>query len=238
MTNTTAVLTCTSGPMPGSVPMLFNPEKISIDRSASYRSHGSSSPNGGNNGATGTSFQRAEALLIKLSDVTFAGPETKALCDQLLNWLSPGSGAAGQALAGVLATKGLVNSGMVNRLPVLSFIYGPPMLGFCYQVVLTHVHISYTRFTPFGVPVRAKVSIDLKEQPSLLGTLPTNPTSGGLPGRRSYTVTEGEDLVNLARTQYGTTSHWRRLADANAIDDPLRMRPGTTVYLPNPHEFD
>ncbi|MGP3690553.1 LysM peptidoglycan-binding domain-containing protein [Streptomyces sp. IBSNAI002] len=237
MTHTTAVLTCTSAPMPGAVPLLFTPDKLSMDRSASYRSHGSSSPNGGNKGSKRV-FERAEPLLIKLNDVTFTGGETKALCDQLLNWLSPGSGAAGQAVAGVLAKKGF-SEGMVNRQPVLSFVYGgPPALGFFYQVVLTHVHISYTRFTAAGAPVRAKVSIDMKEQPSLLGTLPTNPTSGGLPGRRSYTVTEGEDLVNLARTQYGSTSHWRRLADANAIDDPLRMRPGTTVYLPNPHEFD
>ncbi|MCY0931977.1 hypothetical protein OTB20_38545 [Streptomyces sp. H27-H1] len=238
MTNTTAVLTCTTLPMAGAVPLLFNPEKITISREVGYRSHGSSSQNGAKNGETGTSFQRAEALKINLSDVVFTGGETKALCDQLLNWMSPGSGAAGQALAGVLVKTAGFNPGLVNRLPVLSFVYGPPMLGFCYQVVLIGATINYTRFTGAGVPIRARVTLNMKEQPSLLGTLPTNPTSGGLPGRRSYTVTEGEDLVNLARTQYGSTAHWRRLADANAIDDPLRMRPGTTVYLPNPHEFD
>ncbi|MFI8106604.1 LysM peptidoglycan-binding domain-containing protein [Streptomyces sp. NPDC086023] len=245
MTNTTAVLICSEPPMPGAVPFLFNPDKITMSREVAYRSHGSSSQNGNKNGETGTSFQRAEALKISVSDVVFSGSETKELCDQLLNWMSPGSGALGQvagaaalAKGGSLVKAGVVDAGAVNRLPVVRFIYGPPMQGFCYNVVLLSVSINYTRFSHAGVPIRARVTISMKEQPSLLGTLPTNPTSGGLPGRRSYTVTEGEDLVNLARTQYGSTSHWRRLADANAIDDPLRMRPGTTVYLPSPHELD
>ncbi|WP_405497602.1 hypothetical protein [Streptomyces sp. NBC_00096] len=245
MTNTNAALICTEPAMPGAVPFLLNPDKISMSRELGYKTHGSTSKNGNKQGETGTSFQRAEALKIGLSDVTFAGPETKELCDQLFNWISPGGGALGQTAAAaqlqkgsLLSRVGLIDEGSYNRIPVVTFTYGPPMLGFYYNVVLVSVTVNYVRFTPSGIPIRAKATINMKEQPSLLGTLPTNPTSGGLPGRRSYTVTEGEDLVNLARTQYGSTSHWRKVADANGIDDPLRMRPGQTVYLPNPHELD
>lgn len=237
MTNTTAVLLCTERPMPGAVPLLFNPDKVTMTREIGYRAHGSSSQGGGKAGESGTNFRKAEALKINLNDVVFSGMETKPLCDQLFNWMSPGSGDLGQQLGAVMTARLGANKELCNKLPELQFIYGPPEMGFCYTVVLISATANYTRFTSAGVPVRARVTINMKEVPSLLGTLPTNPTSGGLPGRRSYTVTEGEDLVNLARTHYGSTSHWRRVADANGIDDPLRMRPGTTVYLPSPQEL-
>ncbi|MCB5164595.1 hypothetical protein LG634_07070 [Streptomyces bambusae] len=244
MTTTNAALICKQPSMPGAVPFLLNPDKITISREVGYRSHGSSSANGSQQGETGTSFQRAEALKINLSDVVFTGPETKELCDQLLNWMSPGGGAAGQVSAAkhvqkrsALSRYGFLDDDSYNQLPVVTFTYGPPMQGFYYNVVLLSASINYQRFTRAGIPIRARATIQMKEQPTLLGTLPTNPTSGGLPGRRAYTVTEGEDLVNLARSQYGSTSHWRKVADANAIDDPLRMRPGTTVYLPSPQEL-
>ncbi|MFJ6636270.1 LysM peptidoglycan-binding domain-containing protein [Streptomyces sp. NPDC091376] len=231
-----AMLVCTQAPMVGAVPFLFPPDKVQMTRDVQFSSHGSSSPNGAKPAGGLESFKKAEPLKINLSEVLFSGPETKPLCDQLLNWMSPGSGRLGQMVGGALAVK-TKSMNHVNRLPVLTFQMGPPSAGFLYDVMLQSAQISFTRFNRTGIPIRARATLTLKEQPSLLGTLPTNPTSGGLPGRRTYTVTEGEDLVNLARSHYGGTSDWRRLADANGIDDPLRMRPGTTIYLPNPDEF-
>ncbi|GEC09578.1 peptidase M23 [Streptomyces spinoverrucosus] len=233
-----AMLICSAPPMPGAVPFAFNPEKVTMARDSKMSIFGSGSLGGGKPaGSTGTTFKRAEPAKITLSEVTFTGMQTKPLCDQLLNWLSPGSGALGQAVGGALAvaTKGAVN--LTNNLPTLTFQWGVPEMGFWYQVVLSNVSISYVRFNRQGIPVRAKVTMTMIEQPSLLGTLPTNPTSGGLPGRSSHTVTEGEDLPALARTSYGSPSAWRTLAEANDIDDPLRVRPGQTLYLPNSDEL-
>jgi nucleoid-associated protein YgaU len=37
--------------------------------------------------------------------------------------------------------------------------------------------------------------------------------------------------------KYGTPGLWRRIAEVNRIQDPTRVRPGTTIYLPNPDEL-
>jgi len=71
----------------------------------------------------------------------------------------------------------------------------------------------------------------------MLGTLPMNPTSGGMPGRRSHTVGQGENLQSIAMANYGRPGLWRRIAEVNGITDPTRVRPGSTVYLPNEDEL-
>jgi nucleoid-associated protein YgaU len=112
------------------------------------------------------------------------------------------------------------------------------MIGFMYTVVMQSITVKYTRFTSAGIPVRAKVNLTLFEVPSLLGTLPQNPTSGGLVGRKAHTVGHGESLQSIATTNYGNPGAWRRIAEVNGIQDPTRVRPGDTVYLPNPQELD
>jgi nucleoid-associated protein YgaU len=97
--------------------------------------------------------------------------------------------------------------------------------------------VDYTRFTPMGIPIRAKVSLTMMEKPSLLGSLPMNPTSGGQPGRSAHAVSAGETLQSISFARYGTPALWRRIAEVNGIHDPTRVRPGTVVYLPNPDEL-
>jgi nucleoid-associated protein YgaU len=58
-----------------------------------------------------------------------------------------------------------------------------------------------------------------------------------LPGRRAHTVTAGDSLARIATAQYGSPGRWRQIAAANGIEDPLRVRPGDRVYLPNPEEL-
>jgi nucleoid-associated protein YgaU len=136
--------------------------------------------------------------------------------------------AAGALLSA--ATGGAMN--LAAKLPTLIFTWGP----LTYEVCLTNADINYVRFTAAGEPIRAKVSITMQEQPSLLAILSTNPTSGGLPGRGQHTVSTGDSLQSIATAHYGSPNRWRALADANGIDDPTRLRPGQVVYLPNAGE--
>ncbi|MFJ7209240.1 hypothetical protein ACIQWR_37620 [Streptomyces sp. NPDC098789] len=227
-----AVLMCTAPPMIGTVPFQLNPESISFSRDVRV------SENGSSRGTLGTEFKSAEPSRISLTDVTIRGLHTKALCDQLLNWMSPGSGRLGQMVGGMLTKATGGERDFTNRLPCLTFLWGPPNLGFCYSVMLTSASIRYVRFNADAVPVRAKVTLSMSEQPSVLGTLPTNPTSGGLPGRGTWTLTEGENLQAVALSGYGSPHAWREIARANGIEDPLRVRPGQVVYLPHPDELD
>lgn len=234
-----ASLVCLSPPAVGRVPFTFNPEEVRVTRRADLRSRGSSSESSGTpKGSTGSIFRKAPPSEITLSNVLFDGATTKVHCDQLLNWMSPGGGAAGALIGMATSVLRRGRGGRASRLPELIFQWGPPMAGFTVHVVLSHCTISYTRFNRAGVPIRAKVSLVMVEEPSLLGLLPTNPTSGGEPGRSAHTVTSGECLQSIATQRYGGPRHWRSVARANNIDDPLRVRPGQVVYLPNPDELD
>jgi nucleoid-associated protein YgaU len=221
---------------PGLVTFDFNPEKVVMARQANIASRPSSSSNSGSPaGASPSIFRGAKPASITLNGVTFYGGDTKSRCDQLLNWMSPGGGLLGSIASAALAAATGIN--LASRLPLVTFQWGPPEIGFMYDCNVMNVSITYNRFAASGIPIRAQVNIQLQEQPSLFGSLPTNPTSGGLPGRRSHTVTAGESLAGIATAAYGAPGRWRAVADRNGIEDPLRVRPGDRVFLPNPDEL-
>lgn len=223
---------------PGVVTFDLNPDHVVMTRQASVGSRASASTNTGSPaGASGSIFRRATAAQINLTKVVFYGSDTKMRCDQLLDWMTPGGGLLG-AIAG--AALSALSGGAINlasKLPLVTFQWGPPAVAFMYDVNVTACKIDYTRFAPSGIPIRAEVDLTLQQQPSLLGILSTNPTSGGLPGRRSHTVVQGESLAGIATERYGSPGRWRDIAACNGIEDPLRVRPGDRVYLPNPDEL-
>jgi nucleoid-associated protein YgaU len=229
-----AMIVC---PMPqGVVPFDLNPEQIQVTRQSSMGSYGSGSSNTGTPaGSSPSIFKKSTPPTITLNKVVFYGPLTKARCDQLMEWMSPGGGMLGQLTGALIAAATGIN--LVTRPPKVVFQWGPPMAAFWVEANIVAVNVTYDRFAPDGTPTRAEVTIRLQQQPSLLGTIPTNPTSAGLHGRKAHTVTSGDSLARIATDQYGSPGQWRRLAEANGIEDPLRVRPGDRVYLPNPEEM-
>jgi hypothetical protein len=221
---------------PGEVQFDFNPENIVMKRSANISNPGSASSNGGSPaGSRPSVFRGAKPSTISLSKLTFHGLDTKSRCDQLINWMTPGGGLLGSLVAGLIAAATGIN--LASKLPMVLFMWGPPDIAFVYECNVSSATITYNRFTPGGIPIRASVNIELQEQPSPLGAMPTNPTSGGLPGRQSHMVSSGESLAGIAMARYGAPGRWRDLAECNDIEDPLRVRPGDQVYLPNPEEL-
>jgi Contractile injection system tube protein len=148
---------------------------------------------------------------FKLNDLTFDGADVVKTCNQILNWTNPST-----------PTTGTKNP----TIPQLTFTWGP----LSYTVFLTNATITYERFTPAGKPIRAKVGLTFIVNPPL-PTL-TNPTSGGIQGRRSHRLVAGENLQHVAMTNYGRPGAWRALAAANGIEDPLAVRPGTVIFVP------
>ena len=209
---------------PGVVLFDFNPNKISFQRTAITTARGT------NAGTTGSQFIKSEPGTIRIHEIILQGADTKNRCDQLLYWTSQPSGVVTDLLA--------VYADLEVKLPRLTFQWGPPMVGFFYQVCLKSCEIAYERFGTDGEPSRAKVSLSMEEQPSLLGRLPTNPTSGGIAGRRAHQMHQGENLVNVANRRLGHPQHWRALAEANRLDDPLRIKPGTSILVPSPRELE
>jgi nucleoid-associated protein YgaU len=225
-----ASLACVIPPNIGLVPFDFNPDQIDFSRTATVTNRASmTSTSPAPAGSTGAIVKRVQPPSIKLNNLILEGLTTKLRCDQLLRWMSPFSGIPGLG--------GLGGATQKSTLPDITFSWGPPMVAFLYQVRITSLNISYVRFNAMGMPIRAKVTLQLQEVPSLLASLPTNPTSGGMAGRRTHMVTDGDSLQSIATTNYGNPGAWRRIAAVNRISNPSRLRPGTTIYLPNHDEL-
>ena len=117
--------------------------------------------------------------------------------------------------------------------PFVKFSWGP-LTGFLGYV--KSVAAKYTLFGKEGRPLRAVCTVSLEELPSDLGK--QNPTSGGIQPRHVLTIREGDSLPVIAYREYGQAALWRPLAEVNGIDDPMRLRPGRTLYLPTAQELE
>lgn len=111
--------------------------------------------------------------------------------------------------------------------PTIEFYWGAQvtMTGF-----LKNVEIDYLLFDNDGTPLRATANVTLQALPQT--TPGTNPTSGGISGRRSAQTTQGDSLASIAQREYGDAGLWRAIAIANDIDDPGRVPAGTRLLLP------
>jgi nucleoid-associated protein YgaU len=218
----------------GFIPFDFNPKAITITRTATAPTYKPASGAGAGTpaGSGGAIVSVVKPPEISISDITFEGLTTKWRCDQLFRWMSPPEGP--DALAATMTAFGRP---VASQPPTITFQWGPPYVGFWYDVKILSTNVVYERFNPIGIPVRAKVTLKMIQQVSKFGSLPTNPTSGGLPGRRTHVMKESESLHSVAMTYYGDPGAWRRIADINGITDPLRVRPGATVYLPGGAEL-
>ena len=216
------------------VQFTINPEKIVLSHTAKWTEISSTSAGANGSGEDGsadggttappgqvvlnqeTRLQEVGATTFDLSDLTFSGSGVAKTCKQLLDWTNP-------TAASVQAKN--------PKIPLLIFNWGT----LNYRVFLTTATVTYERFTPGGKPVRAKATLKCTLNPPL--PTPTNPTSGGIQGRRSHMLVAGENLQHIAMASYGRPGAWRALAAANGIEDPLALRPGTVIYLPAPTEL-
>jgi nucleoid-associated protein YgaU len=104
-----------------------------------------------------------------------------------------------------------------------------------FPAFVTSVSAKYTLFNGQGMPIRAVVSVAMEEMPG--EPFRQNPTSGSADVRRVHRTVAGDTLASVAYTEYGDPTQWRALAAYNGIDDPLRVRTGTTLLLPAPEEL-
>lgn len=100
-----------------------------------------------------------------------------------------------------------------------------------FKCVVESVRHQYTLFSPEGVPLRATVSVSFREYKTLdeqLAQLNLNS-----PDRTQVHVLQsGETLSGIAGDHYRRPGLWRLIADANDVDDPRRLTPGTFLTVP------
>lgn len=115
-------------------------------------------------------------------------------------------------------------------------LHRPPEVLFSWEKeqfagVMDNVSVAYQMFLSSGEPVRATVTI------SMQNAKPTRDPKGEKQPEspdfaKLHTLRRGETLHAIAAREYEDAGQWRRIADANGIDDPLAVEPGTKLLIP------
>jgi len=104
-----------------------------------------------------------------------------------------------------------------------------------FPAFISSVTAKYTVFTPSGMPVRAVCTVAIEE---IAGqTAGQNPTSGALAVHRTRRIVAGDSLASVAYASYGDAGLWRKLAQVNGVEDPMRLTPGQVLLLPAAQEM-
>lgn len=122
--------------------------------------------------------------------------------------------------------------GDLHRPPLCRLVWGT--MGMFFQGVLTQLEVSYTMFIESGRPVRATARCSFKQWIGNLSDLQKqNLMSSDV--AKTRLVKRGDSLATIAAAEYGDPRVWRVIAEANGIDDPLALLPGTRLVLPARH---
>lgn len=100
-----------------------------------------------------------------------------------------------------------------------------------FKGVIESVRQRYTMFSSLGLPLRAVLSLVLKEYK----TLPEQLAELGLlsPDRtKAHAVQAGQTITRIAELTAGDGADWRRIAEHNGIENPFDLAPGSILEVP------
>lgn len=115
----------------------------------------------------------------------------------------------------------------IHAPPIVKLVWGQDV----FTGVMESLTITYTLFSPKGVPLRAKCSVGLKEFTTVARALLEAKTASP-DFDKSWTVRRGDTLSSVAGALYQEPARWREIARANDIDDPRRVEPGRELAIP------
>lgn len=150
-------------------------------------------------------------------DTTADGSDVRSTyVDLLLSFTNPEIDQSGEGEGSELAKK---------RPHKVTFTWGTfYMLG-----VFESVDVAYTMFATDGNPLRAKVSLKMKEWTSKQEYTGSQGSAGyGMKRAKLVTVGAGDTVTSIAAAQ-GTTA--QAICDANDISDPLNIQVGVTLAV-------
>jgi nucleoid-associated protein YgaU len=132
-----------------------------------------------------------------------------------------------------------------HALPILRFTWGQdgfPGANFTgrwasqarsdgFQCVVESVKQRFTLFSSEGIPLRAVLSVSLREYHSLEDQV-NSIEFHSQDHTHSHVVQRGDTLARIAADTYDDPTQWRAIATQNGITDPLDLKPGTVLEAP------
>lgn len=105
---------------------------------------------------------------------------------------------------------------------LVEFVWG----SISFKGFIMSISQRFTMFAFDGKPVRAVVDIQL------ISDKKDNNVRNSPDRTKARTTSEATGSAPLPMQEYGDCSEWRRIAEANDIDDPRRLEPGTDIVIP------
>jgi nucleoid-associated protein YgaU len=99
-----------------------------------------------------------------------------------------------------------------------------------YVAVIESLSQNFTLFKEDGTPLRAQLSVSLREVWSDKKLPEQNPTSRS-DVRRTWVVEKGQRLDWIAHQVYGNSGTWRHIAESNGLSNPAMLRPGQILKI-------
>lgn len=203
------------------VPCLFNPENFSVEKSnefAAVNIPGLSSPV--------YQFVRGNARSVTMDlffDTYEESIDVRIFTDRITGW---DAGSMFSKLPD--AVKGLMDiDSDLHAPPICFFIWGT----YIFQCIIERATKKFTMFHPLGFPVRATVSVTLKEYSEVIFQLKELKLQSSDLTKR-WVVKKGDSLWTIAAKEYGDPADWRLIADANQIENPRTLQPGQELVIP------
>jgi hypothetical protein len=105
--------------------------------------------------------------------------------------------------------------------------------GLSFKAIVESVQQKFTLFSPDGTPLRATLSLSLREYKTLEEQLKELKLESSN-HTKTRVVQRGDTLARIAAEEYNEPTQWRRIADANRdiLPDPRRLMPGVVLVLP------
>ncbi len=100
-----------------------------------------------------------------------------------------------------------------------------------FQCVVESVQQRFSLFNPRGVPLRATLSLSLREYRTLRQQIQEIRFESA-DHTKTYVVQDGDRLTRIASKVYADPSQWRVIAKHNHIVDPLALQAGAVLEIP------
>jgi hypothetical protein len=117
----------------------------------------------------------------------------------------------------------------LQRPPIVEISWGksPVKSDFPFKGAITRLNQDFVLFSGKGKPLRANIVIDLLEYLS-----PEEDKRETDPELTTYRIKRGDSLANITAAIYNDASDWRRIAEANGLDDPRTLEIGRVLTIP------
>ena len=190
----------------------YNPKEFKVDKAVSWKEH---DDQGQTN--AGLEFQKGAPLIVTMEllfDTTHDGSDVRNRVQGLMAFTNADVPATGEG-----ADK--------KRPPRLQFTWG----SFTITCVIESLNVSYVMFSSSGHPIRARVSLKLKEwdPKDAFGS----GGGSGISGAKVKLVTAGAGATaSSLAAQHGSTS--RQIMSDNNIEDGMEIPAGTEIKICDP----